>query len=205
MTQHSTQHFIATIEADRDQRIDEIRAQADVEIRQILSEAYERSRELQHETNRRLRSELSSRRHKETSRIQAHLRRQLWQSLNQLQNELSQQVLDKLILAWREPGWQLAWCEFWLNTANKDSGDSGLRIDIDTDILPDTLAHIRRWAEARNHELEIDPVLREPGLVIYWQDFELDGRLNAQGQTIREQVLAQLAPKMPQLQQVDTL
>ena len=205
MNQHSTQHFIATIEADRDQRIGEIRAETDARIRQILSEAHERSRQLQHDTNRRLRRELSNRRQKETSRIQAHLRRQLWQSLGQLQADITEQVLEKLQAAWSEVSWQQNWCDFWLRTAASKEQSDSLRIDIDVAVLPETLDHIRQWAKGDGRKLELNPVLREPGLVIYWQDFELDGRLSAQGQTIREAVLAQLAAWMPQLQQVDSL
>ncbi len=205
MTQDSTQHFVATIDADRDQKIARIRSDTDAEIRQILSEAHERSRQLQHATNKRLRSELSGRRHKETSRIQAHLRRQLWQSLKQLQHDIKQQVLDRLLLAWAEPDWQRAWCEFWLANAAEREGSTAIRIVIDRSTLPETLKFIGQWAGQKGLELELDVSLNEAGLVVYWQDFELDGRLSAQGSTIEEGVLARLAPMMPQLQQVDTL
>lgn len=204
MTQDSTQHFIETIDADRDQRIAEIQAQADAEISQILGEVHERSRQLQQDTNRRLRSELSNRRQKETSRIHGHLRRQLWRHLAQLQEDLSKQVQDKLEQSWKQPAWQLAWCELWLQAAAAERQTGRLRVDIDKQVEPDTLEKIRAWAEANKLELEINPVLRESGLVIYWQDFELDGRLSGQFQTIREAVLARLAPVMPELQQIDT-
>lgn len=205
MTRNSTQHFIETINADRDQKIYQIRTDTDAEIQQILSEAHQRSRQLQHATNTRLRSELPSRRHKEISRIQARLRRQLWQSLAQLQHDIKRQVLDKIQLAWAEPGWQRAWCKFWLERSAEGEQSTALQVTIDPSAFPETLESIKGWADQKAHELVLDTSLDEAGLIISWLDFELDGRLSAQGRTIEDEVLALLGPKMPQLQQVDTL
>lgn len=205
MTNTPTQLFIATIDADRDQKFARIRSDTDAEIHQTLSEAYERSRQLHYDTNKRLRSELSSRRHKETSRTQGRLRRQLWQRLTQLQHDIKQQVLDRLLLAWAEPDWQRAWCEFWLGDAQGREGCTTIRVVIDRSAVSETLEFIRQWSGQNGLELELDASLNEAGLMVFWQDFELDGRLSAQGPTIEDEVLARLAPMMPQLQQVDTL
>ena len=205
MTQDSTQHFIATIEADRDQKVAKIQADAEFEIRQVFGDAHERSRQLQHDTNTRLRHELSNRRQKETSRIRARLRRQLWQRVKQLQHDLKLQVLDRMQAAWSDQAWQWGWCYFWLKSAALRGDKAPLSVEISKSALPGTQERIRRWAEQNEFALELEDTLEEPGLVIRWLDFELDGLINAQSRTIDDEVLARLAPLMPQLHQVDTL
>ena len=205
MTQDSIHNFLATIEADRDQKIEKIRSETDAEIAQILGDAHQRSRRLQRDTNKRLRSELSNRRKKETSRIQARLKRQLWQSLTHLQSDIKIQVLDQLKSAWSNAEWQCGWCEFWLQHTIEGEDNRAFRVEIDRSVLPETLDFIRRWAEQRALQVELVDSLKEAGLIIYWQDFELDGRLAALEHTIDEEVLAKLAPMMPQLQQVESL
>lgn len=204
MTQDSTQHFIATIEADRDQKVAQIQADAESEIKQIFGDAHERSRQLQHDTNARLRHELSNRRQKETSRIRARLRRQLWQRVKQLQHDIKQQVLDRMQAAWRDQEWQWDWCHFWLKSASLRGDKVPLSVEISKSVSPGTLERIRRWAEQNEFTLELEATLEEPGLVICWLDFELDGLISAQSRTIDNEVLARLAPLMPQLHQVDT-
>ncbi len=201
MTHDATQPFLATIEADRDREIEQIQTDADAQIERIIGEAHAEARRLQRDTNVRLRRELSVRQHKETSRVQARIRRKRWQSLKQLQSGINQQVLERMCSAWAEPEWQWHWCRFWLQAALERNDDTPLRLAISETALPKTLEQIAKWAKQNKLSLEFDGPLPELGLIIRWADFELDGLISAQGHTIEAAVLARLTPR---LHQVDT-
>jgi hypothetical protein len=197
MTQDATRPFLATIEADRDQQITLIQAGADTEIERICAKAHTAARQLQRHTNVRLRQELSIRRHKEISRVQARIRRKRWQSLKQLQHGINEQVLDRMYLAWSEPIWQWDWCYFWLQAALGRDAKTPFRVAITKSALPDTLAYIRKWAEQNRISLSFDEGITELGLTVSWADFELDGLISGQRRSIENAVLARLTPLLP--------
>jgi hypothetical protein len=203
MTQDASRAFIAIIEADRDRQIAALQEATDAGIKQICREAHGRSRRLQHDTNQRLRREAAEQRHKKLSGTRARLRRQLWQNLKQLQQTISRQVLAKMLAAWADPQWQWHWCHYWLESVVHSDDQRALRVQISADASPATLRRISAWAEQNNYQLAITADCATAGLFIYWQDFELDGSLNAQRHTIESAVLAKLVPLMPQLQDAE--
>lgn len=204
MTQDATRPFLAAIEADRDQQIALIQADADTEIERICANAHAAARQLQRDTNVRLRQELSIRRHKEISRVQARIRRKRWQSLEQLQHGINERVLDKMCSAWSEPMWQWDWCYFWLQAALARDTEAPFRVAVAESTLPVTLEHIRNWAEQNRVSLSFDENLTEPGLIVSWADFELDGLISGQSRNIENAVLARLTPLLPRLHRIET-
>ena len=204
MTQDETRPFLETIKADQEQKTALIHADENAEVKRIYAQAHAAARQLQRDTNVRLRRELSVRRHKEISRIQARIRRKRWQSLKQLQHGVNERVLDKMRSAWSEPAWQWAWCQFWLQAALERNDEMPVRLKIDESALPQTLEHIKNWANQNRIKLSVDQSLAEPGLIISWADFELDGLIIGQSRTIESAVLARLTPLLPRLHQTET-
>jgi len=201
MTQDTTRPFLATINADRDQQIARIQADTDSEVTQIYAQAHAAARQLQRETNERLRRELSVRRHKEISRVQAQIRRKRWQSLRQLQHSINEQVLEKMRTAWTAPDWQWQWCRVWLQAAADQNIQAPMQLAIAETTLPETLAQIETWAEQNALQLSVNNTINEPGLIVSWSDFELDGLINSQRPAVNTAVLARLTPLLPRLHQ----
>lgn len=196
MAHQPTQPFMAMIEADREREIAQIQADADHQVKLIFAEAHAEARRLQRDTNIRLRQELSVRRHKETSRIQARIRRKRWQGLKELQSGIDQQVLDRMCSAWTETVWQWNWCHFWLQATLERDDDAPLRVSIAETACPETLDRIEQWGGHQKISLIFDDPLGEPGMIIRWADFELDGSISAQSGSIEAAVLMRLTPRL---------
>lgn len=203
MTHDTTQHFLDTIKADRDREIAQIRADTDVAVQRIRSEAHAQAQHLQRDTNQRLRQELSVRKHREESRVQARIRRKRWQGLEQLHRGINEQVLDRMNLAWSDAEWQWCWCHFWLQAAAARNDGAPLRLAIAETVLPETLERIKQWAGKIKLSISFDSPVGEPGLIINWADFELDGSIYEQSRSIEAAVLAGLTPLLPRLNQIN--
>lgn len=196
--------FLSAIEVDRDKAISKIQEDADEAIQKILSDAHSQSRQLQNQTNERLRNEMSLRKQKESSRVKSKIRRKRWNSLRQLQNDINQRVIEKMYTAWKEPDWQWSWCEFWLKAIPECNANTPMTVEVTEAVLPETIKKIEQWGIKNRLDVNLDKSLLEPGLKIKWSDFELDGLIGAQKRTIDTTVLCELTPYLPRLNQITT-
>ncbi len=191
-TKH-VREFLNKISRDREQEIRSLEDQAFAECERVRADAHETARNFFTQTVERVRLDRQLERERSLSRVRAELRRRRWEALKALQQRALDRVRERMAEAWRDADRQWSWCTFWLDVARHEAGPQPLRVVLGRGALEATRQRLMQTADPQSTvQVEMDPS-QQPGLMICWQQYILDGTLDSLNAAITEAVLRELA------------
>lgn len=189
--------FLEKIARERDRELARIARERDAETARILGEAYSEARHLFRHSVEDTRDRLQQEQDRYLARVRSELRRERWKILKSTQAKAVEAIWQRFLQAWDEPPLQLLWCRYWVTQALERAGEMPLTVVCGAGAAAETVRELA--VDLRQHaaggEVRTDDGL-EPGLVVEWGDFLLDGRLRAQRSRIADRVLRRLAHLM---------
>ena len=189
--------FLEKIARERESELARIARERDTEVARLLAEAHREARQLFGRSVQETRGRLQQEDERYLARVRSGLRRERWKILKTTQAQAVEAIWQRFLQAWDDPSQQLAWCRYWVRQARERAAASPLTVVCGAGTRSATVEALA--ADLQQHaaggELRSDDSL-EPGLVIEWGDYTLDGRLRAQCPKIAELVLCRVAHLM---------
>jgi vacuolar-type H+-ATPase subunit H len=189
--------FLEKIARKRDSELSRITRERDAEMARILGDAYREARHLFRRSVQDTRDRLQQEQDRYLARVRSELRRERWKILKSTQAQAVEAIWQRFLQAWDDPSMQLLWCRYWVTQALERAGELPLTVVCGAGAAAETVKELA--VDLRQHaaggEVRSDDGL-EPGLVVEWGDYTLDGRLRAQRSEIADRVLSRVAHLM---------
>jgi len=186
--------FLRKIHSDRDAEIEEISARAASEIAKIRKAAFSSNRALAHRTIKAAREQEARERDRYLYKVKSELKRQHWQILAELRQQVLAKARATFEAAWNDPLQQWAWCKSWIDTAAELAQDQPLHIQLGMGGNKQVVAKARRKLKDYPGEYSIAIDKAAPaGIIIGWPDHYLDGTLISHCQEVSSTVIDRLA------------
>ena len=189
--------FLEKIARERDGELARIARDRDMRVARILSEAHSESRHLFRRSVEEYRGRLQQEEDRYLARVRSELRRQRWKILKATQDRAIEAIWQRFLQAWNDPDEQWVWCRYWLRQALDRAGDMPLTVVCGAGTHATTRQRLDGEAalHAAGGQVRMDAE-GEPGLMIEWGDYTLDGRLRSQCPKIADMVLCRVAHLM---------
>ncbi|MDH3636913.1 MAG: hypothetical protein OES09_00410 [Gammaproteobacteria bacterium] len=186
--------FLAKIDRDRDTTLAVIAKERDKAVAKILTQAHAEARRVFRHSATDARGRMEGQAARHLARVRSDLRRQRWTILVAAQERALGVIWEKFLAAWQDPDRQWHWCSYWLREAFSRVGDQPIQVICGSGTSPATVE--RLGAELAQHDgdgqLRVDDDA-EPGIIVEWGDYILDGRLRSQCPAIAQEILCCLA------------
>lgn len=185
--------FLAKIDRDRQAKEAQIAHERDLSVARILADAHAESRRV----FRRNAAEARARRESQTARVLARVRsdllRERWNILVATQQRALEAIWREFLAAWQDPQQQLHWCRYWLREGVRRAAGEPMRVRCGPDILPATMELLRSELASQDGDAIHVDEHTEPGILVEWGDYILDGRLRSLCPAMAQAVLARVA------------
>ncbi len=186
--------FLRKIARHRDDELQQIDSQVAGEVVKIRRQAYADARQLVRRVATDTRERERRQRDRFLYKVRSELTRDRWHVLEEIRGRVTADVHRRFEDAWREPHRQWQWCRFWIATAKTLASPADLRLLCGAGIAEDVVEKIRAALVdyPGNVELRIDDAAPS-GLLVEWQDHQLDGTLVQQRDAVVATVLSRVA------------
>ena len=186
--------FLRKIASHRDRELQQIDAQVAEEVGRIRRQAYADARQLVRRVSAATRERERRQHDRYLYKLRSQLTRDRWSVLEEIRERVATDVQQRFESAWADAEQQWQWCRFWIDAARSLAASEDLRVLCGSGIADEVAQNIRRSLSdhAGHVELQIDS-RAAPGLIIEWQDHQLDGTLAQQCEAVVARVLGQVA------------
>ena len=186
--------FLRKIADHRDSELQQIAAQVTEEVNRIRRQAYADARNLARRVSATTRERERRQHDRYLYKLRSQLTRDRWSVLEEIRERVAADVWRRFEASWADTEQQWQWCRFWIEAATTLAATAEVRVLCGAGTAEEVAERIRR--SLSNHpgrgDIRIDSAA-PPGIVIEWQDHQLDGTLAQQCEVVVAMVLGRVA------------
>lgn len=186
--------FLRKIAHHRDRELQQIAAQVTEEVSRIRRQSYADARQLVRRVTATTRDRERRQHDRYLYKLRSQLTRDRWGVLEEIRERVSADVWRRFEASWADADQQWQWCRFWIEAATRLAASADLHVLCGAEANESVAERIRQsLSNYPGHvDLQIDGAA-PPGIVIEWQDHQLDGTLARQCEAVVATVLGRVA------------